>query len=226
MAGIEFIAYYRVSTERQGRSGLGLDAQRVAVADYVTGRGAILSEFVEIESGKRNDRPQLAAAMAAAKKRRAVLVIAKLDRLARNVEFIAGLMNAGVEFIACDLPEANRLTLHMMAAVAEHEREVIAARTKAALAAAKARGTVLGFASHAVNIQAEVSAAGVAVVKGEADRHASNVLPIVREIERAGISTLRGIADALNARGVQTARGGQWYAATVRRLMQREGVTA
>lgn len=226
MAGIEYVSYYRVSTERQGRSGLGLDAQRVTVADYVTGRGEIVAQYVEIESGKRNDRPQLAEALAEAKRRRAVLVIAKLDRLARDVEFIAALMNNGVEFVACDLPEANRLTLHMMAAVAEHEREVIAARTKAALAAAKARGKALGWANPVRSDQAEASAAGVAVQKAGADRHAGNVLPIIREIERAGISTLRGIADALNARGVQTARGGRWYAATVRNVMQREGASA
>lgn len=226
MAGIEYIAYYRVSTERQGRSGLGLEAQQATVAEYANGRGVILSEFVEVESGKRNDRPQLAAALAEAKRRRAVLVIAKMDRLARNVAFIANLMEAGVEIHACDVPGSNRFMLHVMAAIAEHERGLISERTKAALAAAKARGRALGWANPVRSDQADASAAGAAVQRAGADRHAANVLPIIREVQRAGVSTLRGIADALNARGVQTARGGRWYAATVRNVMQREGAVA
>ncbi len=138
------VAYYRVSTDRQGKSGLGLDAQRAAVAAYLAGRGEKIAEFTEIESGKRNDRPQLAAALMLCRQQKARLIIAKLDRLARNVHFISGLMESGVDFVAVDMPEANRLTLHILAAVAEHEREMISQRTKAAREQAKARGTRLG----------------------------------------------------------------------------------
>src|SRR5215469_5908263 len=144
------VAYYRVSTARQGRSGLGLEAQRQAVSDYLNG-GAwdLVAEFTEIESGKRNDRPELSRALELCRRQKATLVIAKLDRLARNVAFIANLMESRVDFVAVDMPQANRLTVHILAAVAEHEREMIVARTKAALAAAKARGKRLGWANPA-----------------------------------------------------------------------------
>ena len=136
-----FIAYFRVSTDRQGRSGLGLEAQRRSVDEYLRGLGTEpVAEYVEVESGKRNDRPELARALAACRKQNARLIIAKLDRLARNVAFVSGLMESGVDFVACDMPTANRLTIHILAAVAEHEREMISERTKAALASAKARG--------------------------------------------------------------------------------------
>jgi len=141
---MKFVAYFRVPTDRQGRSGLGLEAQRSTVTGYVAGRGEIVGEFTEVESGRKTDRPQLRAALDMAALHRATLVIARLDRLARNVAFIANLMDSRVDFIACDMPEANRLTLHILAAVAEHEREMISVRTKAALAAARARGTRLG----------------------------------------------------------------------------------
>lgn len=140
----KFIAYYRVSTDRQGQSGLGLDAQHTAVMSHITGHSELIAEFTEIESGKKSDRPQLAAALAACKKQKAKLIIAKLDRLARNVAFIANLMESGVEFIAVDNPHANKLMVHMLAAFAEHEREQISKRTKEALAAAKVRGIPLG----------------------------------------------------------------------------------
>ena len=141
----QFIAYFRVSTDRQGRSGLGLDAQREAVLRHLAGVGGMLrGEFIEIESGKRNDRPQLAAAISAANRAKATLIIAKLDRLARNVHFVSGLMESGVDFVAADNPHANKLMVHMLAAFAEHEREQISQRTKDALAAAKARGIRLG----------------------------------------------------------------------------------
>lgn len=139
-----FIAYYRVSTDRQGASGLGLDAQRQVVAGFVA-NGQLVSEFTEIESGRRHtNRPKLLAALAECRKSRAVLLIARLDRLARNVAFISALMENGTDFIACDMPTANRLTIHILAAVAEHEREMISKRTTAALAEAKRRGTKLG----------------------------------------------------------------------------------
>jgi DNA invertase Pin-like site-specific DNA recombinase len=225
MAHGKFIAYYRVSTARQGRSGLGLEAQRKAVADHLNG-GAweLVAEFTEVESGKRNDRPALAQALELCRKQKATLLIAKLDRLARNVHFISGLMQSGVDFVAVDMPQANRLTVHILAAVAEHERDMIAARTKAALAAAKARGKLLGWANPARSWEERVAAAvkGAAVNRTKADRFAANVLPIVRQIKDAGIGTLDGIASALNARGVATARGGAWYPATVRNLLARE----
>lgn len=142
---MKFVTYLRVSTERQGQSGLGLEAQRAAVAAHVLGRGEVVAEFVEVESGKRADRPELARALAEAKRAGAVLLIAKLDRLARNVAFIANLLESGVEVTAADMPEANRFVLHIMAAVAEQEGRAISERTKAALAAAKARGVKLGW---------------------------------------------------------------------------------
>ncbi len=222
----KFIAYYRVSTDRQGKSGLGLEAQRNAVVDYLNGgKWDLIEEYVEIESGKRQDRPKLIKALEACKKKKATLVIAKLDRLARNVSFISGLMEAGVDFIAVDFPEANRLTLHIMAAVAEHEREMISQRTKAALKVAKARGAKLGWSNP--DRMAEQRSATLKSNKANrdsADAFAENTLPIVREIEQAGVVTLKGIARALNARGVRTARGGNWHPTTVANLKHRAGV--
>ncbi len=223
MANGKFIAYYRVSTDRQGKSGLGLDAQRKAVADYLNG-GAweLVEEHTEVESGKRNDRPELAKAIAACRKNKATLVIAKLDRLARNVAFVSSLMEAGVDFLAVDMPTASRLTVHILAAVAEHEREMISARTKAALAAAKARGRKLGWAIDGRSKdQLEAARKGASVRRSRAGVQADNVLPIIRQIEASGAATLQQVADALNARGVPTARGGSWYPATVARIKAR-----
>ncbi|MGB6315675.1 MAG: recombinase family protein [Pseudolabrys sp.] len=217
MAQGNFVSYLRVSTARQGQSGLGLEAQRKAVADFLNGgRWQLLTEFVEVESGNRSDRPQLASALAACKKHKAKLVIAKLDRLARNVNFVSGLMETGVEFVAADMPFANKLTIHILAAVAEHEREAISARTKAALAAAKARGVKLGGPKLRL---AQLN--GATANKAEADRFAANTLPLIREAQKAGASSLRAIADILNARGVRTARGGKWAATQVRDIMLR-----
>jgi DNA invertase Pin-like site-specific DNA recombinase len=202
----KFIAYFRVSTDKQGKSGLGLEAQRKAVLDYLNGgRWTLVQEFVEVESGKDSDRQQLAAALAACKKHKARLVIAKLDRLSRNLAFIAALMESGVEFVAVDNPHANKLTVHILAAVAEHEREMISERTKAALQAAKARGVRLG------NPQlAKAAKRGVAAVRANARQFAANVLPIIEEIERTGITSQNAIAAKLNERNVRTARGGKW----------------
>jgi len=219
----QYVSYYRVSTQRQGASGLGLDAQRSAVLSHLNGdKAALVAEFTEIESGKKNQRPQLMAAMAACKKRKATLIIAKLDRLSRNVAFIANLMESGVDFVAVDFPQANRLTLHILAAVAEHEREMISARTVAALAAAKARGRRLGWSNpkrRAEQHSATVSAVGS--IRRAADQFAANVLPVIGQIKAAGVSTLDGIAEALNSRGVKTARGGRWHPTTVRNLLCR-----
>jgi DNA invertase Pin-like site-specific DNA recombinase len=201
-----FVAYYRVSTDQQGKSGLGLDAQRAAVTSYLNGGSWTLDgEFVEVESGKRNDRPELAKALAVCRKRKAKLVIAKLDRLGRNLAFIATLMESGVEFVAVDNPHANKLTIHILAAVAQHEREMISERTKAALAAAKARGRVLGNPRLA-----DAARRGVASIKANARQFAANVLPIIEEIERAGVTSHNAIAAKLNERSVPTARGGRW----------------
>jgi DNA invertase Pin-like site-specific DNA recombinase len=201
-----FVSYHRVSTARQGESGLGLEAQRQAILTYLNG-GAweLIGEFVEVESGKHSDRKQLIAALEACRKHKAKLVIAKLDRLSRNLAFIATLMESGVEFVAVDNPHANKLTIHILAAVAQHEREMISERTKAALQAAKARGTVLGNPRLR-----EAAATGVAALKAGADRFASNVLPLIREIQASGITSANAIAGRLNERGVKTARGGKW----------------
>lgn len=215
--------YLRVSTARQGTSGLGLDAQRKAVTDYLNGGSwELIEEFVEVESGKRNDRPELEKAIAACRKRGAVLVIAKLDRLARNVAFVSTLMETGVEFVAVDMPTANRLTIHILAAVAEHEREMISTRTKAALAAAKARGRKLGWAIDSRrHDQLEAARKGASVRRSRASAHAANVAPIIDQIEASGATSLQQVADALNARGIKTARGGAWYPTTVARIKTR-----
>ena len=212
----QFAAYYRVSTDRQGRSGLGLDAQREAVQRYLASIGGqLIAEHIEVESGKRNDRPELAKALAVCRKRRgAKLVIAKLDRLSRNVAFIATMMDSNVEFVACDNPHATRLTLRILAAVAEHEREMISVRTKAALAAAKARGKALG--RHGAEVLAPA-------YKAAAQARAEELRPILTEI--AGRST-RAIAAELMARGIPTPRGGRWQAQSVANVLRHLAATA
>lgn len=213
----KYIAYYRVSTQRQGRSGLGLEAQRKSVEDYLNGgHWTLVSEFVETESGKNNDRPALKQALEACRKHKAKLVIAKLDRLARNVAFIANLMEANVEFIAVDMPMANKLTLHILAAVAQHEGEMISARTKAALQAAKRRGTILGSPSLAVARKLAIRR-----LKANADQFAGNVLPVIQTIQRSGVTSLNAIAQELNSRGVKTARGGTWTHVQVAAVINR-----
>ena len=218
MAEGRFVAYYRVSTEKQGRSGLGLEAQRQDVEAYLNGGSwKLVAEFTEIESGKRSERPKLAEAIKTAKKHKATLVIAKLDRLSRNVAFIANLIEAGADFVAVDMPHANKLTIHILSAVAEHEREMISQRTRAALAAAKSRGVKLGNRSNIGVAQANSRTIRTA----EADQFASNIQPVVLQIKAAGIRTLSGIAEALNARGLRTPRGGDWQAVQVKRVLGR-----
>lgn len=223
MSDRRFIAYYRVSTTQQGRSGLGLDAQRAAVMGYLAGAdSALVAEFTEVESGHRHDRPELTKALAACKRHKATLVIAKLDRLSRNVAFVAGLMEAGVEFVATDMPSANRFSIHILAAVAEHEAALISARTKAALAAAKARGRALGWAAARVpGSHAAATVRGVAAVQAAAQGRAGNVAPVIEAIQASGVTSLRAIADELNERGIPAGRGGQWHPATVRRVIRR-----
>lgn len=221
MAG-KFISYLRVSTDKQGRSGLGIDAQRKAVDDYLNGGSwQLLREYVEIETGKRNDRPQLAAGLAHAKATGATVVIAKWDRLARNVAFTAALLESGVEFVACDNPHATRFTIHILAAVAEHEAAMISTRTRAALAAAKARGQKLGNPNGARALRGLGNAPAIVAVKANANRHRAQVAPVIEAIRGDGVTSLKGIAGELNRRGILTARGGRWYATTVRNLLER-----
>lgn len=216
----KFVAYYRVSTLRQGQSGLGLDAQRKTVAEYLNGGNwSLVEEFVEVESGSgKKHRPQLEAAIAACKKHKATLIVAKLDRLYRNVHFVTKLMEDRIDFICCDMPEANKLTIHILAAVAEHEREVISERTKAALAALKARGAELGSPTPEIG-----SKAGNKVKVQKADKYASNVKPIISSlIESGAATTLREIARALQNRGIKTPRGGEvWHPSQVSNIMKR-----
>jgi DNA invertase Pin-like site-specific DNA recombinase len=213
----KFVAYFRVSTDRQGKSGLGLAAQRDAVENYLKGgRWSLIAEFTEVESGKHSDRPELEKAIATCKKQRAKLVIAKLDRLSRNLAFIATLMDSGVEFVAVDNPHVNKLTVHILAAVAQHEREIISARTSAALKAAKARGKRLGNPRLS-----EARRHATVARKEKADRYSANVLPVIREIQASGVKSLRGVARALAARGIATARGGAWTPVQVSAILQR-----
>jgi DNA invertase Pin-like site-specific DNA recombinase len=207
----KFVAYFRVSTDRQGKSGLGLEAQREAVLTYLDGGNwQLVGEFTEVESGKRSDRPQLAAALAACRRHKAKLVIAKLDRLSRNLAFIATMMERKVDFVAVDNPAATKFTLHILAAVAEHERDAISARTKAALAAAKARGVKLGNYQRIAEAKQRATAARDETLR-------AIVTPLAGQ-------TMRAIAKALNDRGIRTARGGRWQAPQVMRLLDRLGL--
>ena len=216
------VAYIRVSTTSQGRSGLGIESQREALTRFAKEVGFdIVAEFVEIETGKGSDaldrRPQLAAALAKARAMRCSVVVAKLDRLSRDVHFISGLMAHRVPFVVTELgPDVDPFVLHLYAALAEKERALISGRTKSALAAAKAKGVKLGK-PHIEAARGEA----VAAIKAEADRSAGNVLPIIAEIKKSGASTLRAIAEALNARGIPTPRGGRWHATSVRNALAR-----
>jgi DNA invertase Pin-like site-specific DNA recombinase len=223
------VAYYRVSTESQGRSGLGLQAQQEAVATLCRQRGwEIIAEFTEVESGKRNDRPQLTAALKRAKVTGARLVIAKLDRLSRNVAFLASLQESGARFIAADMPEADEFTVHILAAVAQRERKLISERTKAALSAAKARGVKLGNPNGAEPLRRAskgTKAALEAVRRNAADR-ALEYAEIIADVRASGAESLPAIAKELNVRGILTARRGCWYPSSVRNLLLRLGASA
>jgi DNA invertase Pin-like site-specific DNA recombinase len=215
------IAYYRVSTDKQGRSGLGLEAQKEAVRTFLTGKGwPPLLEFTEVESGKRSDRPELTRALEACRLYKATLVIAKIDRLARNAAFLLSLRDAGVDFVCCDMPDANRLTVGIMALVAEDEAERISARTKAALAAAKARGTELG-GFRGYRPSEEDRAKGLEARQTKANDRGALLAPTIAALQEAGITSLAGIAKALNDRGITTNRGGQWHPNSVARLLDR-----
>jgi DNA invertase Pin-like site-specific DNA recombinase len=221
MAKGKFISYLRVSTQRQGRSGLGLEAQRKVVTDYLNGgRWELMQELIEVESGKSNNRPKLAEALRLCRVYNATLLVAKIDRLARNVAFVSALMEAKVRFVAVDLPEANELTVHIMAAMAEHEGKAISARTKAALAAAKARGVKLGgYRWDIGSISAKARALGLKARRAKAALWAADLLPVVRDIQSNGATSLHRIAAVLNERSIPTMRGGQWTAVQVQRLL-------
>ena len=217
------VTYIRVSRESQARSGLGIEAQRAIVKQFLDPQGIEeLAVLEEVETGKGADalnrRPKLAAALALARKAKCPIVVAKLDRLSRDVHFISGLMAHKVPFIVAELgPDIDPFMLHIYAAVAEKERALISERTKAALAAKRAQGAKLG---NPTNL-AEVGARGHATMAAQADRFAANVRPIIEDARKAGAATLQDLADALNARGVRTARGGRWHPMTVRAILQR-----
>ncbi len=221
---MQIVSYLRVSTAKQGASGLGLEAQRAAVAGFAAaGSHILLGEYVEVESGSKAARPQLDAALTSCRLHRATLVIAKLDRLARNVAFIANLMDGGVEFVACDMPQANRLTLHLLAAIAEHEREMISQRTRAALQAAKARGVSLGNPNGAAALLEGCRAAAERsskVRQAKAASHIASVARLLKELASSGGSH-RSVAAELNCRHVPSASGGIWYPEQVRRTIAR-----
>lgn len=218
----KFVAYYRVSTQRQGKSGLGLDAQREAVTSFLNGgKWMLVAEIKEVESGKNSDRPELAKALALCRIHRATLLVAKLDRLARNVAFISALMESGVKFRAVDMPEVNEMVIHILASVAQGEAKAISDRTKAALAAAKARGTVLG------GLRWDITAVGdkgrQAALEARQEKAASyraDILPVIEEKQRQGATTLKAIADALNADGTPAPRGGEWSPVQVMRILK------
>jgi DNA invertase Pin-like site-specific DNA recombinase len=228
MAGI--VAYFRVSTKQQGESGLGLEGQQAAVETYARQAGlTVVARYTEVESGKRADRPELARALAHARRNKGTLVVAKLDRLSRDPDFLGAMMKASVDFVCCDMPTANKLTIRIMAAVAEQEREAISARTKAALAAAKARGTLLGSArpghwdgreeSRLAGLQkARIVAAKT--LRETADAAYSDLAPVLTELRGRGLS-LQAIANELTSQGHTTRRGMPWNAVQVSRVLAR-----
>lgn len=211
------VAYYRVSTKQQGQSGLGLEAQRTQVMGFIGSRARLIREFIEIESGKRNSRPQLMAALAYAKQHKARLVIAKLDRLSRNAGFIFALKDSGVDFVCADMPDANTLTIGIFATLAQHERELIGERTKKALAAKKQQGFQLGSPQ---NLTPQAQQKGVEAIKVKAATNENNrraLLTIKGYLQQE--KTLQQIADELNAAGFRTAKGHHFQRVQVKRLM-------
>ena len=225
MTGVQrLVAYERVSTARQGASGLGLEAQRNTIDAFTAARAAeILARFTEVESGKTANRPELTAAIHLARLTGATLVIAKLDRLSRNAAFLLTLRDSGVRFLAVDMPEANDLTVGIMALVAQAEREAISRRTKEALAVAKARGVKLGNPNGAAALL-RAGKGGCALCKTvsmNADQHAADLAPVIADIRTTGHVTLRAIAAQLTNRGMLTRQGGQWHVSNVRNLLRR-----
>jgi DNA invertase Pin-like site-specific DNA recombinase len=227
---MKLIAYHRVSTAKQGSSGLGLEAQRAAIEAHAERmRAKIVRTFVEVESGKINSRPELAKALHLAKVTGATLVIAKLDRLSRNAAFLLTLRDSGVRFVAADMPDANELTVGIMALVAQQEREAISKRTTEALAAAKRRGTRLGNpnGARALRRAAKGNTASIGAIQSKADLHAHNLRPVIDALTGEGITSLGAVAAELNERGMLTPRGGVlWHKTTVRNLLARLGAAS
>jgi DNA invertase Pin-like site-specific DNA recombinase len=214
----KFVAYYRVSTTKQGINGLGMDAQRNSVRNYLNGGNwNLIGEFAEVETGKRSDRLELAKAIVLCRKEKATLLIAKLDRLARNAAFLLNLRDSGVDFIAADMPHADKFTVGIMALVAEKERDMISQRTKDGLAAAKRRGTRLGNPRPA-----EALKRAVQLNVERADAYADSLAPIIEEIRKAHVTSLRGTAQCLNARGFKTPNGKAFAAQSVKNLLARK----
>lgn len=222
----KFVAYYRVSTTRQGRSGLGLDGQKHAVREYLNGgRWRLIAEHTEVESGRHNARPELRRALAACRIHIATLIVAKLDRLSRNAAFLLTLKDSDVEFAAADMPDANRFTIGILAMIAEHEAEAISSRTKAALAAAKRRGTRLGNPAHLDRrARAQGTVASAAVRRARAEQRAQDIAPIVEMLRRTGATSLREVARGLDSEGIPAPRGGAWNPTQVQRLLKRIAV--
>lgn len=222
-----FVAYYRVSTKRQSQSGLGLEAQKTAVAGYLNGGSwTLLKEFTEVESGKNDEnRPKLHEALHLCKLTGARLIIAKLDRLSRDVEFLARLQKSRTKFVAVDMPEANELVIHIMAAMAQHERQRISERIKAALAEAKKRGTKLGPQPEGIAAIIKHGKRGRALALAakarKADAFAQDVAPVIKSLQAEGVASTPALASALNARGIQSARGFHWTPAGVGRVLRR-----
>jgi DNA invertase Pin-like site-specific DNA recombinase len=212
-----YASYFRISTKRQGLEGLGIGSQQDIVRRYIAGQGGVTAgEFLECESGKKTDkdRPQLHAALALCKKTKSVLVVAKLDRLSRNAEFLLSLQNAGVEFVCCDSPNVDKFTVGILALVAQRERELISDRTKAALKVAKARGVRLGCRDAVRSVALMNEGARRAKIE-----FVAAIRPLILEIQNTGVTTLQGVADCLNRRGIETRTGKQWFPATVRNVL-------
>lgn len=217
----KFIAYYRVSTQRQGHSGLGLEAQKAAVTAFLNGGNwTLVAEIVEVESGKRNDRPKLAEALRLCRLHKAKLLVAKLDRLSRNVAFVSALMESGVKFQAVDMPDVNEMVVHILASVAQGEAKAISERTRVALQAAKARGKVLGGLRWDITSVGEQGRAAALQTRQErAAKYREDILPLIQQKQAEGAVTLKAIADALNMDGTPAPRGGSWSAVQVSRVI-------
>ncbi len=223
----KYVSYLRVSTKRQGGNGLGIEAQRTAVKRYLEGKnGDVIEEFVEIESGGNNNRKKLQSALHLCKVTGSTLLIAKLDRLGRNAHFLLGLQQCNIKFVCCDIPEANEMTIGLLALIAEYERTMISKRIKEALHEAKKRGTKLGnYDQNGRSIVKYIKENGnnkaVSALKEKAQQYARNILPIIEDIKARGILSYRGIAKELGKRGILTARGGKWTAKAVSNILNR-----
>jgi DNA invertase Pin-like site-specific DNA recombinase len=226
---MKIVTYIRVSTEKQGQSGLGLEAQRAAIAAYAkTANAVTIAEFREVESGRNNARPELEKALRAARGHGAKLVIAKLDRLSRNAAFLLKLQDSGANFTACDMPDASPFTVGIMAVLAQQESKMISDRTRAAMQAAKERGQVFGnpYGAAALRRAGMGNTASRRSATLKADHHANDLKDVLEDLETSGITTLSGIAKTLNKRGIRTARGGKWHASTVANLRKRTNMPA